>query len=244
MSCKKLRKTAFSDLHVNRSRRRVATRPQRRYYLVVTEDEKSSVFYLEALSAKLSPGIVQTAPWLDVRGTGFNTRTLVNAVPNIRKRAMAELRRKTGSDIISFDEVWVLFDKDSFSASDFDNAICSATAHKYNVAWSNECFELWYLLHFKDVSSPLDRKRIYDELSHYLGVSHYETLKGDDGKCLHEKMAGSPAIRVAIDRAKRLEAEATASGHPCSRRNPCTLVYKLVEPLLQFLPETCKMENA
>ena len=228
-------KNSFSDLHANRSRRQVSARPQRRYYLVVTEDEKSSVFYLEALSAKLSPGVMQAAPWLDVRGTGFNTQSLVNAVSAIKNRATAELRRKTGSGIISFDEVWVLFDKDSFSASAFDGAIQSATAHKYNVAWSNECFELWYLLHFKDVSSPLDRKRIYKELSHLLGVPHYETLKGDDGKRLHETMASSPKIHIAIARAKRLEAEATASGQPCSQQNPCTLVHKLVGPLLQLL---------
>ena len=232
------KKSALSDRHENRIRRRVAARPQRRYYLVVTEDEKSSVFYLEALSARLSPGVIQTAPCLDVRGTGFNTKSLVNAVPGIKDRATLELRRKTGSAVISFDEIWVLFDKDSFPAPTFDNAIRSATAHKYNVAWSNECFELWYLLHFKDVSSPLDRKRIYKELSRLFGVSHYEGLKGDAGKRIHETMAGSPAVRVAITRAKRLEAEAAASGQPCSRRNPCTLVHKLVEPLLLFLPKT------
>lgn len=230
-------KNGGAGLHAKRNRRRIASRPLRRYYLVVTEDEKSSVFYLESLAARLSPGVVQTAPWLDVRGTGFNTRTLVAAVPDITKRAVAELRRKTGSGIISFDEVWVLFDKDSFSASDFDNAICSATAHKYNVAWSNECFELWYLLHFKDVSAPLDRKRIYEELSRFFGIRHYEEMKGDAGKRIHETMASSPAIRLAIARAQRLEEEAAASGQPCSQRNPCTLVHKLVEPLLQFLPE-------
>lgn len=225
-----------AGLHAKRNRRRIASRPLRRYYLVVTEDEKSSVFYLEALAAKLSPGVVQTAPGLDVHGTGFNTQSLVDAVADIKKRALEELRRKTGSDVFSFDEVWVLFDKDSFSAQRFDNAIQSATARHYNVAWSNECFELWYLLHFKDVSAPLDRKRIYAELSRCLGVPHYENLKGDAGKHLHEKMASSPAIRIAIARAKRLEAEAAASGLPCSQQNPCTLVHKLVEPLLQFLP--------
>lgn len=231
-------KPTFSDLHANRNRRPVATRLQRQYYLVVTEDEKSSVFYLKALAAKLSPGVMQTAPWLDVRGTGFNTQSLIDAISYIRDRATVELRRKTGSGMISFDEIWVLFDKDSFSAPKFDNAIKSAIAKKYNVAWSNECFELWYLLHFKEVSTPLDRKRIYKELSNLLGVSHYETLKGDDGKRLHESMAGSSAIHIAIARAKRLETEASASGQPCSRQNPCTLVHRLVEHLLQFLPKT------
>ena len=63
------------------------------------------------------------------------------------------------------DEVWIVMDRDSSPPYDFDNAIKSAEAKGYNVAWSNECFELWILLHFKEIHHALSREEIYKKLS-------------------------------------------------------------------------------
>ena len=126
----------------------------------------------------------------------------------------------------------------------FDNAIhsCAGQRKKYGVAWSNECFELWYLLHFKDQKSGIGRVAIYQALEEVLGIDDYEDLKGDAGRAAHEQMATHANQVTAIARAKKLYADwndpHVHRRAPPSRQNPCTTVYQLVEKLLACrLPE-------
>ncbi|WP_304969408.1 RloB family protein, partial [Romboutsia ilealis] len=46
-----------------------------------------------------------------------------------------------------------MYDKDDFPLDNFDNTQYSAEKRKeirkYRVAWSNECIELWFVLHFQ-----------------------------------------------------------------------------------------------
>ena len=55
----------------------------------------------------------------------------------------------------TFDEVWCVFDMDVQNSdkdfANFDNSIDRAKSLGYNVAYSNDCFELWLLLHYKDI---------------------------------------------------------------------------------------------
>lgn len=47
----------------------------------------------------------------------------------------------------SFNFCWIVFDKDDYQ--DFDEAIEFAGKNGFEVAYSNQAFELWFLLHFK-----------------------------------------------------------------------------------------------
>ena len=49
-----------------------------------------------------------------------------------------------------YDQVWCVFDRDSFPANNFNNAIARAEAHGLQVAYSNQAFEYWLLLHFEN----------------------------------------------------------------------------------------------
>lgn len=57
------------------------------------------------------------------------------------------------------DKVWAVFDKDSFPAKNFNNAINKGenSKPKINCAWTNEAFELWYLLHFNYYNTGISR---------------------------------------------------------------------------------------
>ncbi len=44
--------------------------------------------------------------------------------------------------------LWCVFDKDSFSDDNFNQAKKLAENNNIRPAYSNEAFELWYLLHF------------------------------------------------------------------------------------------------
>jgi hypothetical protein len=46
------------------------------------------------------------------------------------------------------DQYWVVFDKDETPSKDFDQAIKLAPSNNIKVAWSNQAFELWIILHY------------------------------------------------------------------------------------------------
>jgi hypothetical protein len=62
------------------------------------------------------------------------------------------------------DQVWCIFDVDSFAAKKEDrdellSLIAKAHLNKIKIAYINECFELWILLHFDTVTSSIKRGR-------------------------------------------------------------------------------------
>ena len=70
-----------------------------------------------------------------------------------------ELERKNA---MSFDRVWVVFDKDDFD--DFNDAIKKAHKLGFQSAWTNEAFELWYYLHFEYLDTGIGREAYIDKL--------------------------------------------------------------------------------
>lgn len=65
--------------------------------------------------------------------------------------------------------IWCIYDKDDFSKDRFDKAeelakTFSSEELKYHAIWSNQCFELWLLLHFEYYNSSNDRKNYFDKL--------------------------------------------------------------------------------
>ena len=233
MSLKPLKKTDAGKPWARRKDRKNAHREERKYILVASEDGKSSVYYFEALNdiLKSHSATVGVIP----KGVGRNTQSLINFVKKHRGEWLEEVRKDI--DIDDFNEIWVAFDRDDFPKHKFDNAISSATANGFHAAWSNECFELWYLLHFTDRVTAVSRKDIYDALTVALQLKkNYTKYKGDEGKVLvHEKMAHHPHVGLAIKRARHLYESFSKANIPPHEGNPCTLVFELVEKLLKQL---------
>ena len=73
-------------------------------------------------------------------GQGMNTISLVNKAISIRDTDMKKKR--------TYDQCWIVFDKDDFPANDFNQAIALAERNGFRVAYSNQAFEYWFLLHF------------------------------------------------------------------------------------------------
>lgn len=119
-----------------------------------------------------------------------------------------------------------MLDRDSFPADHFDNAIAKAEANGINAAWSNEAFELWFLLHFEDRKTAMIRTEYQAKLSACLGV-RYE--KNDPAT--FERLTNCGDRNKANERAGRLKADHGASKTPPSGSNPCTTVHELVMAL-------------
>lgn len=132
-------------------KRKQDVRSKRRYYLIVCEGAKTEPNYFEGLKKDLPKGIL-TAFQIDIEGTGRNTMSLIDEA--IRLKAVYE--KETSRPI---DKLWTVFDRDSFSANDFNRAIqrCANARPEIGCAWSNEAFELWYLLHFHFYNNSMSR---------------------------------------------------------------------------------------
>lgn len=120
-------------------------------------------------------------------------------------------------------EYWCVFDRDSFPPSRFNAAIDMAKANRFKVAYSNEAFELWYLLHYQYIDSGISRSLYSKKLEVLLNhpyVKNSETMYAE----LRDRQD------IAIKNAERLLASYGADHNP-EGDNPSTTVHLLVQAL-------------
>ena len=138
----------------------------------------------------------------------------------------------------AFDEVWCVFDMDVNTHKDFtlfDKSIAKAKSLGYNVAYSNDCFELWLLLHYKDIQSTQNRAYYYEQLGKCFKMNYVKNGK-KIGFCkklytlLQEDDNSSEA--QAIIRAEKLYLR--QKHLPYHQQKPVTLVYQLVRLLNEY----------
>ena len=123
-------------------KRLINSKAKRKYYLIVCEGEKTEPNYFKALKLALLRGILDVVDF-KILGEGYNTESLVQQAIVLRRKLEAENGRE-------IDKLWIVFDKDSFEPLAFNTAIqLCENAPKTAAAWSNEAFEIWYLLHFE-----------------------------------------------------------------------------------------------
>lgn len=195
------------------------------YFLIVCEGEKTEPRYFEAFKNDLPKGFLDNAT-IDIEGEGKNTLTLIEAVVATRER-----KQRTSGRI--YDQTWAVFDRDSFPPRNFNDAIFKARAAQPEIhcAWSNEAFELWYLLHFEfyqDAASRHDyQTRLETVISQRMGTP-FRYAKNDPNMYQLLKKWGNQAQAVVW--AESLEQ--WHEGEAFADHNPCTLVYKLVRALL------------
>lgn len=133
-----------------------------------------------------------------------------------------------------YDEVWCVFDMDIKQGekefADFDNAIESGKAKGYNIAYSNDAFELWFYLHYNFTDQANHRKFYYKALGD-LWDCNYEKVGKSYEFCqnLYKRLESdkNASQAEAISKATKLyESQSQLDYH---KQNPVTLVYKLVK---------------
>src|SRR5260370_2446722 len=157
---------------------------RRRRVLIVCEDSKSSCFYLRAF--KVDP---ERAEVLTV-GAGMNTDSLVGEAVRRKQRATAEDQ--------PYNEVWCVLDRDNFPLATYARTFELARNSNVHVAWANEAFELWYLLHFNYHDTGISRGDYKAKLDRYL----QEPYDKADGKMYSKVLTRQ---ETAIRNARRLE---------------------------------------
>jgi hypothetical protein len=177
-------------------------------FLIVCEGERTEPKYFK--------GFPLVTADVEIIGEGYNTVSLINRVISLRKEL--GFLNKT-------DYVWCVFDKDDYSDNNFNAAIHKAEANGINVAYSNEAFELWYLLHFDRHDSALHREQYIDKLSENLKFRYTKNYNE-----MYSLLIDNQPI--AIKRAKELYQKRSSSP---ANDNPSTTVFKLVEELNKYI---------
>jgi hypothetical protein len=145
---------------------------------------------------------------IDAQGTGYNTLSLVNEAIRLSK-------------LHNYNQVWCVFDKDDFPNSDFDNAIQKARQNKFEIAYSNQSFELWYVLHYQYLTSSLHRRDYCRLLDTCLGKKYEKNSKD-----MYEVLL--PRQKIAIENSERL---LTIHSTTPANSSPSTTVHLLVKEL-------------
>lgn len=203
--------------------RNINTREKNIRFLILTEDTKSSKLYLEAVIKEVratcwGSKVVGIAKNSVIKGCGMSTTRLLKEAKSIKD-----------SELTPFDSCWLVFDKDDFTS--FDNAIIEATEAGFDVAWSNESFELWYLLHFRPQNAAIPRDKCTTALE--AEIQKYKPgFKYDKGSStMHAILAEYGNREQAIKNAERLREKYQDTDY--SSHNPCTHVDELIKAITE-----------
>ncbi|MEH2293810.1 RloB family protein [Nostoc sp.] len=189
--------------------RKVETRELRQIFLIICEGEKTEPNYFKSFR------VPTTVKKIDVRGFGYNPSKLVQEAKKLKAEE-------------DYDQVWCVFDRDDWPKQDFNNAIANAEREGFKVAYSNEAFELWYVLHFEFLNTGLPRKDYIDKLENDKLLAHKYKK---NSATIYEEIENRQS--TAIKHAKSLLKQYNPS-NPVND-NPSTTVHLLVEELNKFI---------
>ena len=191
-------------------RRRPTDAAKRRSILVFTEGSKTEPIYLTHWHRLYRERVIVTVD--PFHGTPLR---IVEEAVATRTQDLREARRGRGD---AYDEYWCVFDIDEHPK--VEDAIELAADNGINVAVSNPCIELWFLLHFQDQHSFIDRSQVQRMATEMLCCGKVPTTAALGRLAEHYDQA-----RV---RAQKLEEKHRLDGSSPSS-NPSSGVWRLIE---------------
>ena len=163
-------------------------------------------------------------------------------------KKLKEYKDENGKTYKDFDHKWIIIDRDiervnggGHKAEDFNLAINNAKSKKSNfnieVAYANDSFELWYLLHFEYRNTAILRDEISTSLIKKLKTIDPHLFLKLNKKNIKDKNYTKHIFNTllslqntAIKNAEKL-LNSYSSSHNPEKDNPSTTVHKLVKIL-------------
>ena len=197
-------------------RRQTKTRETRKRFLIVCEGERTEVNYFKAFTVPKKIEVM-------VKGEGKNSLSLV-------EKAIKIIDNLNKDD--SFDQIWCVFDKDNCSKEQFNQAEGLAKQKNIKIAYSNEAFEIWFILHFQYLDIATSRSEYLTILTKQMqkyGLLNKKEKYKKNREDMYEKL--KPYQTTAItNAAKLIQDRDEAKKHPFDA-NPSTTVHELVQEL-------------
>lgn len=206
--------------------------PQKEHLLIVSEGANTEPSYFKQF--RYPTAKIET---ISIVGEGYNTLSLVSRAEELKNTPKY-------NDY----EVWCVFDADPKpdnpkQLQNFNNAIKKAEALGYSVAYSNQAFEYWLILHFEDHQGiAMHRDLYWDKINKHLrSISKRIIIYDRDSKTITEDIfnillgidAKTKKSRqnLAIERAERIYMRDDYDhGNPATEESSTT-VFKLVRKL-------------
>lgn len=223
----------------------------RETYIIFCEDSTCEKLYLDSFN---NIGVKINT----ISNQKSHLSNVVNAISYCQ-----ENRLFNEQDIIEKEglHVWCVYDADFNKSTSntekdvtYNESIPMAEKHNINVAWSNDAFELWVLLHFEEVpinEQTISREYYYQRLDKIFRnleeknellikamlhptFSYKKDLK--KRRCFNEIVKPHLILNknrdLAISRAKTLHLHFISKTKKFSKMAPCTCMYMLVEDIL------------
>lgn len=226
------RKGKLKKFHVvEKEERPIRIRRYKYLFLIVCEDENTEPTYFENFKTQIPEESIYLRPV----GTGKDPKGVVEEAVIEKLKLATEAKKEV-------DVAWVVFDKDDADLNQtrinrFNDAFDIAKKNGIEVAYSNEVFELWLLLHLTEVDekNALPRKKIYELLQEKIRLSNkYSTFEYKHGNASILPIIYEIGDQdLAIQRSKKL-LEHQHGKYPIEA-NPSTRVHLLVESLLEWI---------
>ena len=204
-------------------KRKTNTKQEKVYFLIVCEGEKTEPNYFKSFKTNVKSYVHS----LDVFGEGSNTKDLVKRTIKFRDKS---------SQI--YDSVWAVFDRDSFNTNNFNGAIQLAQNSNIKVGWTNEAFELWYLLHFQYRNTLMNRDEYKQALEREVNSAIEKKSKTKKYKKFEYKKNSQAMYAILEKYGNQTQAIKNAEKliltHNCTNysiHNPCTMIHLLVQEL-------------
>ncbi len=168
--------------------------------LIVCCGKKTEVNYFSAISGYIKNEYPKI--------TGVNFDCVADAVDPLQMATKVEDRYLLSkNDVKPYNHIWIVFDKDDFGKDNFDNAINKIRklnnkydrkneSVQFHSLWSNECIELWFLLHFCYLNTAIGREAYFEKLGTFIG-KYKKNDEGIAGKLLLHNGQLSKAISNA-----------------------------------------------
>jgi RloB-like protein len=141
------------------SPREVDTRETKQHFLIVCEGTKTEINYFE--SFRVPKNVI------NAQGVAKDPSGLVKSAQELAAED-------------DYDQVWCVFNRDpgtdSWTVQNFNSALQKAEALDFQVAYSNECFEIWYILHFEYLNTGLPRDDYGQKLRQHLDQDYNKIL--------------------------------------------------------------------
>ncbi len=200
-------------------------------WLIVCEGKQTEPNYFKGAVDEINKKIEkQYKLKVKIVGKGMNTVSLVKSTENMQNE-IDEYQTST----IPYSKIFVVFDKDSFSAQAFNKAVEMCNKNGYIPLWSNQAIEFWFLLHFNLIESKMDRKTYESKINEYFKKAGliYRYKKNDQE--IYQKLCKYGSLENAMKYAKHIHS-IHYKDTPASSES-CTTVYEFFETINERLNE-------
>ncbi|MBU1669201.1 RloB family protein [bacterium] len=191
-------------------------RVEEKAVLIAFEDSKSSKYYFRDLlrDKKLTGQVI-----LVNRDKGQDPKRVFEKI--------GEYKNKNPNEV--FEKEWIVIDKDNWSKDKYLGVMERARKEDICVAFSNDAYELWIILHFEPLTRPTHRTELNSKLN-TIFLERYGKKYEKSSQDIYKFIIGFQ--EVAIKNAKNLVKQHHRDyGKIDPEKNPITMIYQLVECL-------------